>query len=62
MKKIVYILCFLMNTILCNSKIWYVKEGGSGNKDGSSWSNAAEDITALLQDPSVNQNSMWSSQ
>ena len=62
MKKISLIIVSLFFFHICNSKIWYVKEGGSGIKDGSSWNNAAEDFPALLQDPTVNQNSLWSSQ
>ena len=61
MKKISLIIVSLFFFLICNSKIWYVKEGGSGIKDGSSWNNAAEDFPALLQDPTVNQNSLWSS-
>ena len=46
----------------CFGKIWYVKEGGAGVKDGSSWSNAAEDISDLLQNPYINPTTVWSSQ
>ena len=56
MKKISLIIVSLFFFLICNSKIWYVKEGGSGIKDGSSWDNAAEGFPALVQDPTVNEN------
>ncbi|MGM9795044.1 MAG: hypothetical protein ACI3ZZ_02330 [Candidatus Aphodosoma sp.] len=62
MRKISLVIILLISTMFCNSKIWYVKEGGSGLKDGSSWGNAAEDLPVLLQNPNVDQDTIWSSQ
>ena len=55
-------LVFISLSSLCKGDIWYISEGGRGNKDGTSWSNAASDFPDLLQNPSVNQNTVWSSQ
>ena len=55
-------LVFISVSSLCKGDIWYISEGGRGNKDGTSWSNAASDFPDLLQNPSVNQNTVWSSQ
>ena len=55
-------LVFISLSPLCKGDIWYISEGGRGNKDGTSWSNAASDFPDLLQNPSVNQNTVWSSQ
>lgn len=63
MKKFIFTILFLTIILpLCKGDIWYISEGGRGNKDGTSWSNAASDFPDLLQNPSVNQNTVWSSQ
>ena len=61
MRIIIFMLLFVFANS-CFGKIWYVKEGGAGVKDGSSWSNAAEDISDLLQNPYINPTTVWSSQ
>lgn len=63
MKKLIFTILFLTIILpLCKGDIWYISEGGRGKKDGTSWSNAASDFPDLLQNPSVNQNTVWSYQ
>ena len=61
MKKIVTLLLIICFT---NSyaTIWYISEGGSGAKDGTSWGNAAADFPDLLQDYTVNPSQKWDTQ
>ena len=63
MKRIVTLILIL---IICFSNsystIWYISEGGSGTKDGSSWGNAAADFPDLLQDYTVNPSQKWDTQ
>ncbi|MGM9795441.1 MAG: hypothetical protein ACI3ZZ_04390 [Candidatus Aphodosoma sp.] len=63
MKRIVTLILIL---IICFSNsystIWYISEGGSGTKDGSSWGNAAADFPDLLQDPTINPSQKWDTQ
>lgn len=49
MKKIIFLILFILLCNNCFSVIWYVSEGGRGNNDGTSWSNAAADFPDLFQ-------------
>lgn len=52
MNKLVFLLLLVIPTFsFAWNKIWYVSEGGKGKKDGTSWENAAPDLTYFLQNP-----------
>lgn len=53
MKKIIFLILFILLCNNCFSVIWYVSEGGRGNNDGTSWSNAAADFPDLFQNPYI---------
>lgn len=48
MNKISIILGLLAVNLFSAQKIRYVKEGGAGAKDGTSWANASDDLQAML--------------
>ena len=51
MKKICILIVLIVLYHNAFSDIWYISEGGRGNQDGTSWSNAASDFPDLFQNP-----------
>ena len=48
MKKLLVFLSFLLTTSLFAGQVFYVVEGGAGNKDGTSWANAYSDVQTAI--------------
>ena len=48
-KKLIILAICLTQSIFINARIWYVSQNGRGNKDGTSWSNAAADICDIIK-------------
>ncbi|WP_448606379.1 MBG domain-containing protein [Paenimyroides ceti] len=59
MKKHVFFLLLVISTWASFAQtIRYVKEGGAGTKDGSSWSNASDDLQLMINQ-STTSNQIW---
>ncbi|WP_447637862.1 MBG domain-containing protein [Flavobacterium microcysteis] len=58
MKKFIFFLLLTVSWASFAQNIRYVKEGGSGNKDGSSWSNASDDLQLMINQ-SVANDQVW---
>ncbi|OJX53193.1 MAG: hypothetical protein BGO88_15685, partial [Flavobacterium sp. 38-13] len=59
MKKHLFFLLFVFSSWASFAQtIRYVKEGGAGTKDGSSWSNASDDLQLMINQ-SASSNQIW---
>lgn len=58
MKKFTFFLLLTVSWASFAQNIRYVKEGGSGNKDGSSWNNASDDLQLMINE-SVANDQVW---
>ena len=53
MKKLILLISILLTTSLFAGQVFYVTEGGAGNKDGTSWANAYADVQTAIDAASL---------